>query len=242
MNNKGKYVLSYGIEFNEFLQVNSEKIPYALLLQHKFDHTHFNLHTRLEYTDREQLQILQMEDVYGFGDFCWLDFEEEASLEQLDGQEIAELLYMGHFKDHLHIPFYEKLNNQFVYLAHDDGWYNKIYYRSWTDFYHTLGVVISNKLRNMKGKSFFSFKKKKEIPQIPLEILQKLESYMKQGMVFSLEKPIKNRSQYEIPIWTLGDFYNMDEMYEEYELLQNRIPDGKLLFDRKNSEWQVFVN
>src|SRR5699024_6941087 len=118
----------YGIEFKEFIEVNKDYIPNLLLLKHQFDQAHFNLRTGLEYVDQERLAKLQTEDVYSYGDFCWLDFEEDINLEQLEGQEIAELLYMGHFKDHLHLPFYEKLNNQFVYLAHDDGWYNKVYY------------------------------------------------------------------------------------------------------------------
>ncbi|MFK4998592.1 hypothetical protein ACI2OX_18625 [Bacillus sp. N9] len=107
------------------------------------------------------LPSLLTEDVYSYGDFCWLDFEEESDLNSLSGQEIAEILYLGHFKDHLASPFYEKISNHVVYLAGDDGWFNKTYYRSWDYFYAMLGAVISDKLNNQKIDLYFPLGKRK---------------------------------------------------------------------------------
>ena len=36
-------------------------------------------------------------------------------------------------------------------------------------------------------------------------------------MVLSLKGNVQNRLSIEIPMWVIGDFSNMDEMYEEYE-------------------------
>ena len=44
---------------------------------------------------------------HGYGDFCWIDFEEEEALNELPSQAIAELLYLGHLKEHLKLPFYK---------------------------------------------------------------------------------------------------------------------------------------
>ena len=73
-------------------------------------------------------------------------------LNELTGQEIAELLYLGHQKQHLKLPFYNKLGNRFVYLAHDDGFFNKTYYRSFKDFFHFLSEAISDKLGELKAR------------------------------------------------------------------------------------------
>ncbi|MGE8207090.1 hypothetical protein ACQKP0_21535 [Heyndrickxia sp. NPDC080065] len=240
MNVVDQYVLSYGIEFHEFYHAFSD-LPNLLLLRHQFDDGNFNLHTLLEYVDSESMPKLSEDDVYEYGDFCWVDFEDEEALNRLDGQEIAELLYLSHLKTHLRLPFYRKLNNRFVYLSHDDGWFNKTYYRSFDDFYKTLGVSISSKLNEKGEKTFFGLKKKKEIPSIPIEILYPFIEDMKEGMIISIERAIHTRASVEIPIWIIGDYYDMDEMYEEYEGLYNRPLDGKIVFDRKVKEWKAFV-
>ncbi len=239
MNQPEKFTLTYGIEFTEFLKGLPVKLSNLLLLRHNFADGHFNMHTMLEYVDLEMIPKISDEDVYGYGDFCWIDFEEEDNLDQLNGQELAELLYLGHVKDHLRSPFFGKINNQIVYLAHDDGWYNKTYYRSWNDFYFMLGTTISEKLNNKKEKFNFSLRKKKIIPPVPTEIIESFTSNMKEGIAFSIELSVRNRLQIEIPIWIMGDFYDMDAMLEEYELLNDRPPDGKLVYDRKSEEWQA---
>lgn len=240
VNQPDQYVMSYGIEFPEFMKGIPIQPPNLLLLRHKFEDSSFNLHTLIDYVDPEQMEKLARDAVYGYGDFCWIDFEDEESLNQLDGQELAELLYLGHFKDHLQLPFYRKLGNRYVYLAHDDGWFNKTYYRSLGDFKSMLGRILSLKASDLKKeKSFFSRWKGKELPPIPPEAFSPFMRGMKEGLVFSLEKTVKNRLQVEIPIWIIGDFYDMDEMVDEYEMLGKRPIDGKLVYDRKSGLWEA---
>jgi hypothetical protein len=45
----------------------------------------------------------------------------------------------------------------------------------------------------------------------------------------------------EIPIWVLGDFDNMDDMYEEYEKNAKQKSDALLVFDKKLREWQLAI-
>lgn len=233
--------MTYGIEFPEFIKGIPVMLPNLLLLRHKFDDGNFNMHTMLEFADEDGIKKLVQDDVYGYGDFCWIDFEDEESLNELSGQEMAELLYLGHYKDHLRPPFYRKLGNNFSYLAHDDGWFNKTYYRSLDHFYSMLGHVISEKLGYKKEKSLLGRWKKKEFPAVPAEVLFPFIRYMKEGIVFSIEKAERNRLQIEIPVWIMGDFYDMDAMYEEYEMLEDRVPDGRIVLDRKTGEWQAYA-
>lgn len=234
------YVLSAGIEFKEFIS-SVPHLSNLLLLRHQFEEGNYNPHTLFDYVDNETISKLANDDVNGYGDFCWIDFEDEEALNLLEGQEIAELLYLSHLKNHLRLPFYRKLNNQFAYLAHDDGWFNKTYYRSIEDFYRVLGCSITNKMSEKGEKSILGRKRRKEFPVVPVEILYPFIENMKEGMVISLERAKYSRLQVEIPIWVIGDFYYMDEMQEEYLSLENRPVDGKIVYDRKLKEWKCFI-
>lgn len=242
LNQANQYVLSYGIEFEEFFAAFSGSLNNLLLLKHRFDDTDYNMHTLLEYCPSERISKLAEEDVYSYGDFCWIDFIDEEGLNELTGQEMAELLYLGHLKQHLKLPFYNKLGNRFVYLAHDDGWFNKIYYRSFKDFFQLLSTAISSKLANLKReKSLLGMRKKRMFSDVSKEILLSLTPFIKQGICISLKDANHQRSRIEIPIWVIGDFANMDEMYEEYEQISFEPCHAKIIFDKKVKEWKLQI-
>lgn len=240
VNETKQYVLSYGIEFAEFTQSLSDLMNNVLLLKHHFDDGDFNRHSLLEFVPKERLKKLVKDQVYGYGDFCWIDFEDEEGLNELSAQELAELLYLGHMKDHLKPPFYQKLRNRFVYLAHDDGWWNKIYYRNKLDFYRMLGEVLAGKITETKlEKNLLGIKKKRSFPPIHIELLLNMKTMMKEGMLISIHDVERSRTSIDLPIWILGDFDNMDDMYEEYEKIVKGKPDAKLSFDKKTREWKL---
>lgn len=243
LNETKQYVLSYGIEFAEFTESLSDLINQILLLKHHFDDGDFNRHSLLEFVPNERLKKLVKDDVYGYGDFCWVDFEEEEGLNELTGQELAELLYLGHMKDHLKPPFYQKLRNRFVYLAHDDGWWNKIYYRNMMDFYRMLGDTLVSKLTESKTeKNLLGLKKKRVLSPLPIELLLKMKTMMREGILISIYDSVQSRTSIEVPIWILGDFDNMDDMYEDYEKLVKGSPDAKFIYDKKKTEWKLYTN
>ncbi|MFB5197976.1 hypothetical protein ACE198_24265 [Neobacillus sp. KR4-4] len=242
LNQTDQYVMSSGIEFAEFAAAFSGSLNPLLLLAHRFDDADFNMHTQLEYCPDDRINKLAGEDVYSYGNFCWIDFIEEDVLNELTGQEIAELLYLGHLKHHLKLPFYNKLGNRFVYLAQDDGWFNKTYYRSFKDFFHVLSEVIAGKLGDLKvEKSILGFRKKKTYPQVNKEILLSLTPFIKEGICISLRDSDHQRTRIEIPIWVIGDFANMDDMVEEYEQVSSKPCHAKIIFDKKTKEWKLNV-
>lgn len=241
LNEQDQYVMTYGIEFAEFAQTLSDSINNLLLLKHRFEHGDFNTHTMFDYVSRDKLGRLVEEDVYGYGDFCWIDFEEEEAVNELPGQTIAELLYLGHVKEHLKPPFYNYLSNRYVYLAHDDGWFNRTYYRDLNDFYRMLGEVIPGKMGQMKvEKTLLGIKKKRTYPPITRDVLLSLKSLMKEGAVLSIKDIEQNRVRIEIPIWIIGDFANMDDMYDEYEAIVKEPCEAKIVFDKKTREWKIY--
>jgi hypothetical protein len=240
LNEKHQYVLSYGIEFSEFVLSLSDTLNHLLLLKHQFEDSDFNMHTMLDYVPKKRMMKLVDDEVYDYGDFCWIDFEEMDGLNELPGQALAELLYLGHVKEHLKQPFYSYLGNRYVYLAHDDGWFNKTYYRDLNDFYHLVSQVIAMKLSSAKPeKGILGIKRKRNYPEVDMHLILSLKSLMKEGMVISLKGMTQNRLRIELPIWLIGDFANMDDMYEEYEKNLRRPCEAKLTFDKKTREWKM---
>lgn len=235
-----QYTMSYGIEFREFVKCLPKELNNVLLLKHNFDYSDFNMHTLLDYVEKDNLDRLLKEDVYEYGDFCWLDFEDTDGLNELEGQEIAELLYLGHSKQHLSGPFYSKLNNRYVYLSHDDGWFNKTYYRFLTDFYYMLGHVIALKMSHIRGeKGLFNLKRGREFPSVPRDVIASFKDKMKEGMVISISRANQTRHKIEIPVWVIGDYINMDEMVDDYLDKTGETPDGQLVYDKKMREWSA---
>ncbi|REJ27458.1 MAG: hypothetical protein C6P37_11610 [Caldibacillus debilis] len=240
VNAKDQYIISSGIDFKGFMESLDKKPSYLLLLKHKFGESEYHLHTQLDYVTQDQIRRLEEEDIKNYGDFCWIDFDDLFTMDSIEEEELAELLYLGHRKRHLSPPFYQKLNNRFVYLTEMDGWMNKIYFRSWQDFYQMFGNVISRKLSALKiERSFLPFRKKNIFPPVDREVIHQLTNVFSEGGVFSLGLFHSTRQRIEIPFWTLGDFYNMDEMMEQYDVRREEEPSGVLVFDKKTRQWTV---
>lgn len=240
LNEHGQYVISYGVDFSEFSQSLPRTLNHLLLLKHRFEDGEYNPHTSLEYVPREKAEKLAKDNVYKYGDFCWIDFEEIDGLDELTGQEIAELLYLGHLKQHLKVPFYNKLDNRYVYLSRYDGWFNKTYYKQMNDFYRMLGNLLAIKLEELKlEKTIIGIRKKRSYPAVNLDIILSLTKFMREGIVFSLRNITQNRNRLEIPIWVIGDFDNMDDMFEEFEKMKEVKSDAKLIYEKKTREWAL---
>lgn len=234
-------VLSYGIDFYEFVQSIPSQLENLLLLKHRFDDGDFNLHTRLAYVPAKRIPKLLQDDLYSYGNFCWIDFLEVESLNQLTNDEIAELLYIGHMKQPLRQSYFNKLANNYIYLANGDGWFNKTYYREVDDFFTMLGGVVTEKMKALKiEKTILGLGKKRSYPVIKKDTFYFLEEQISKGMVISLEKAAQSRSKIEVPIWTVGDYIHMDHMNEAYEMKAKGTPNAKLVFDRKARTWSIY--
>ncbi len=240
LNESSQYVISYGIEFSEFARSLPRPLNDLLLLKHRFDDGEFNRHTLLEYVPREKIGKLLNDNIYSYGAFCWVDFEEVEGLNELTGQEIAELLFLGHRKQHLKMPFYQKLGNRYVYLSHDDGWFTKNYYRHLNDFYRMMSNVISLKLAELKiEKTLLGVRKKRVYPPVNIEIILALSKFMREGAVLSLKNIVQNRLRIELPLWVMGDFDSMDDMFDEFKHVSRVKCDAKLIFDKRTREWSL---
>lgn len=238
-----RFVLFNGLNFREFSYSLPHSLNSILLLKHQYDGGEYDLNVLLESVSSENVYKLLKEDVRAYGDFCWVDFKEADCLEELDGRELAELLYVGHTKNHLEPPFFHKLNNQFVYLAQDDGWFNKIYFRSISTYYKMLGNLLPLKLEPLKvERTWLGMRKKKELPAIPLDIISSLAPILAEGIVFSFRHVKITRTKIEIPAWIVGDYLNMDEMHDDFLDRKEQGPDAFIIFHRKEKVWESVIN
>ena len=84
-----RFVLFNGLNFREFVYSLPYNLDSILLLKHQFDGGEYNLNVLLDSASSEDIAKLVKENVRAYGDFCWIDFEEEEGLDELDGRELA---------------------------------------------------------------------------------------------------------------------------------------------------------
>lgn len=217
-----KCFYSYGIEFYEFMSCVHNRPENLILLKHNFDNAQWNPHSRFDYVTSQEISELIDDNVYGYGDFCWVDFNNEEDLDKLTKLQIAELLYFGHLAKPLHdIP-----KVRFAYYAHDDGWFNKLYVTMLEDYEMILSRTITSKLHKLTRRS---------IVDIPNDITGVLLESTKEGLFIDLSNIKKSKSEIKIPITAVGHYTDMDKVYD----LKNEITDYKvwLVFSKKT--WKL---
>ncbi|MBP2001388.1 hypothetical protein J2Z69_002431 [Paenibacillus shirakamiensis] len=213
---------SHGIEFYEFMSCVESRPDNLILLQHQFDNADWHHRSRFDYVTKEEINELIEDNVYRYGDFCWVDVKTEEELDQLDDQQIAELLFFGHLAKPLHkIPM-----ARFAYYAHDDGWFNKLYVASVEEYKVILSKVLVLKLVGLTNRAF------EEIPSHISDIFLK---YTKEGLFIDLSKTHKSKMEIKIPLAVVGQYRDMDTVIE----LQKETRDYKHWLVYSDSAWQL---
>ncbi|CAM4451516.1 hypothetical protein FHS16_004094 [Paenibacillus endophyticus] len=206
-NEKEQSVTSTGIAFADFATSLSQQLNHVLLLVSGYAGEDYHKGLQLEFVRKEHLNDLYQQNVYQYGNFCWIDFDQVEALDRLDAQEKAELLYLGHYKKALNGPFFSKLNNRFVYLAHDDGWYNKVFHKDKTDYLDAMCHIIPNKLK----------KYKRGLLPMGLDLANQLLSLAQEGILVDSYRSIKSRSSLEVPLYIIGEVMDFDDVHNDME-------------------------
>lgn len=228
-NDKEQSVTSMGIEFIDFVTSLTIELNNILLLASGYTGEDFHYGLRLEFVRKEHLSDLYKENVHSYGDFCWMDFDDITSLDNLEPQEKAELLYLGHYKKSLSSPFFDKLNNKFVYLAHDDGWYNKVFLKDINDYTDVFRHLIPNRLK----KSY-----KKNVQPLGLDVGQQLVDLASDGILIDLYRIIKFRNGVEIPFNIIGKTMDFDDVYNNMDRYKAKAKSEYWLV-YKNNQWMI---
>ncbi|WP_314589199.1 hypothetical protein [Paenibacillus terrigena] len=217
-----KCFYSYGIEFYEFMSCVDKRPENLILLKHNFDNAMWNQHSRFDYVSSLEINDLIEDYVYGYGDFCWVDFNTKEDLDQLSKQQIAELLFFGHLAK----PLNEIPKVRFAYYAHDDGWFNKLYVTKLEDYEIIISKTLVLKLMKLTRRSFIN---------IPNNISRVLLESTKEGLFIDLSKIKKSKTGIMIPINVVGHFRDMDKVYD----LKEEIIDYKTWLVYSKKSWKL---
>ena len=198
-----------GIEFYEFVKYLSVPIHNLLLLKAHYIGNNFDKNFELV-EGQEQIELLTQEDVHGYGDFCFVDYAHADNMSKLTDAQIAELLYLAHMKQPLRTPFFDSLNNNFVYLAHDDGWCCKLYCRNMQNFSNVLTGKIKNAISKLSLQNMDSSTKKG------------LMNIAENGMLIDFDDVVFAQTHAVIDIFSIGKFTDMDIICNQSKALKSK--------------------
>ncbi|GMQ58510.1 oxalate:formate antiporter [Vallitalea sediminicola] len=219
-------VISYGVEFREFIQALSKR-PNNILVLEGYYGSDFDFTTNCEYCISEDIDEFIQEDVYSYGNFSWVDFESVKGLKTLEPQEVAELFYLSKMWNPVNDTFFEKLNNRFVYTAHDDGWINHTFYNNISDFQEVLTEIIINKVYTI-----YNIK----LPKLNKIISARLCELSLSGFAVDiLRLCIEEDNSVVMPIYQIGKYKDMDKVYT-----LTRESEVQVDFELKySSQWEL---
>ena len=191
-----------GIEFTEFIRY----IPYPLnnLLLLKGDGFGNRRVYNFElFEGQECVLSLSKEHVHDYGDFSFVDYSTSNAVNELSKEQVAELLYLGHMHSPLKSPFLEVLKNKFVYLAHDDGWYCKLYCQNINDF---ITVLLRKIASNFPVKN---------ICEISDCVTERILIQARDGLLIDLDEVVSDNGSATLMLYSIGEFVDMDAIFND---------------------------
>lgn len=219
-----------GIDFREFAQGLRKPLKNILLLKAEGLGNGHQKNFDLIKGDTYLKQFIKDED-YRFGDFCFLDYDEDVMLDKLTDEQISRMLFLAHMFRPLESPFFDVLKNRFAYLAHDNGFFSKVYCRYPEEFYNVLAVKISVVLSKLIGFCI-------EPPSC--EILSELFELAEQGLYTDLKEFAHKKQDVILNMYTIGKTTDMDVIYNYTEKLKAEAMGAyKLVYNRQKNEWKL---
>lgn len=214
MNDVDKFVIFSGLKLTQFA-ASVEPLHHLLLLKHSYEDGAFNMHTQLDYVPDEEVAHFVKKSAES-KELCWIDFMDERKLNQLTPMEQAELLYISHKKEPITSPFFNKLQNRFVYYSSDIEKMTKVYFRHLSDS-DLLVANVFNAFIQEKERSagFWRRKVKANTPSLTPEFLRAYRSFAKDGALLSLYRIEKPKATYGIEIRNLSDYSFPDEVWDD---------------------------
>jgi len=224
---KSNSVFTSGMNFKEFM-IGIKEIPNNILILKGFpNECIWSFKLGFEYILKKDMENFLKEDVYNYGDFCWVDFQCEEDLERVSDEELAELLYLSHRIEPLKEFAFSSLKNRYAYLCHDDDYMVKVYMQDIREYRE----VIHNKiLSELKGR-------KKSIEPIPSNILDKLYDIFKSGAAFDFENAYSNG----VNIYPIKKDGYIDDIHKSLDRQRNVPGCGICLdYNPKTKRWNIY--
>lgn len=224
-------IFSCGATFSEFMEFIKIKPTNILLLEAYFGNGKYHKDIKFDYVDGGNMKEFINDDVYSYGNFCWVDYNDISLLDNMNKLEIAELLYIRHKFEPLYEAHINWLNNNYLYMAHDDDYWTKIYMRNIHDY---KNIIHGKILKAFKGR-------KKDIEPLPDEIIEYIFINSKDGILFDFENVNFYNGKTSVRIYKLGKNYNYDKIYEVFRRKENFTNTNMYLqYNNRNKKWTMF--
>ncbi len=147
---------------------------------------------------------------YRYGDLCFMDCNNREKMYELNDNEIAEMLFIGHMNRPLNSPFVEKIGNKIVYIGHDNNYFCKLYCINNNDFYSVI---------NIKFQSYIHDKYK-----INIHLGYSFMEECINGLLIDLDDIYISNRNVVMPYYVIGFFNNMDEIINRSNFLKQDKP------------------
>ncbi|MBF8984762.1 hypothetical protein IZY60_14560 [Lutibacter sp. B2] len=224
-------IFSCGAKFTEFMEFITIKPENILLLKSDFGCGKYYQDIGLDYVDSENMKDLINDDVYSYGNFCWIDYKNISSLDNMAPTQLSELLYISHRFKPLYSPHVECLNNNYLYLAHDDDYWTNIYMKDICDYKHVIHGKI---LKELKGR-------KKHIESLPNDIIDYIFENSKDGILIDFENINFYEGKTSVRIYKLGKNYNYDKIFDVFKRKENFTKTEVYLeYSSRTQKWSMF--
>lgn len=220
-------IITSGMTFKDFISGINQKPKNMLILKGFPYNCSWCKELGLEYITPEKMEDFLQENVYHYGDFCWIDFQDKENLNFVTKQELAELLYLSHKKIPLQNFQFNTLKNRYVYLCHDDDYIVNIYMQSLEEYKDIIQYKI---LSELKGR-------KRSIEPIPEYIIDKLYDLFKEGYAFDFE----NAYNTGVRVLPIGEIHGVETIHSKLDRQRN-IPGAGICVDynSKTKKWKIY--
>lgn len=218
-------ITTSGISWNEFYCGIIEKPKGILIVKGLPLEAEFCKKLSFEYISPAQIPAFSQSNVYDFGDFQWIDFEDVSNLANVSDTELAEILFTFHKGKPLKSYKIDSLQNHYVYISHDDDWFVKIH----MDHLEKYKQVINYKIcKELKGR-------KQDIHPIQENVMEQLFSMFQKGAVIDFEK----KTASSVTIYQLEEINSMDDIYDLLDERRKHETGFELRYYSDKKQWSV---
>ncbi len=226
-NTADKHVVCHGVDFKGFLGMLEKPLSNILLVKHGYNGKNYHSQSGFKYVSGAEIDKLKADNISRYGDFCWVDFEDEFAPDQLTRLDIAELLYFGHKRRPFSSPVFMRLQNRFAYWSHDDGWYTRIYFADGGEMRSFISSAVSAaaNTKNLTGG------------KLPPETAKEMVGLSENGLLIDGGELYDAGDLYVLPFYVVGKMSNMDDLLSNTTLYKlNAVKRGTLRFKKKSGE------
>lgn len=228
INKQENMIFSCGMPFEDFMRNISVQPDNILLMDGEYFGGEYHLETGFEYVEKKNLEDLINDNVYNYGDFCWMDYKSKNQIDNLTPRELSELLYLVHRHEPLESPFSSKLNNRYTYIAHDDYWWTRVYMKDINDY---RNVIKGKILKELKGR-------KRTIEDIPDEIVEVIFKGAEYGLYIDFENVINIHGSTGVSLFKVGNYRNYDTIHEVFNRKKN-VFSNSLYLNYEKKKWSL---